>query len=335
MATDGSGVPLFAGAADADQLFMTTMEELDKKKGVENIIDIHDPVWAYLKRCNKIEHRSNISTHVTVKLMDKENSTVKDFTHYDDVDNTPQEALSEAKFSYGHTVGTQMYSREELVKNSGPEQMVDLIKTKQDQLQTSMTNHISMNVKGAQEADGRKPMGLRRVMAYNQTCGGINPTTAGYGYWNPQRMLKSDGVTPFALATEHREGLRRLDRMCSYQGFAPDVVMAGEDVYDAQQAWAEEKLRLSMDDIREKQGWGAHQMFTHNGKTWIYDPDLGAKTVEMWNFDFLKIRVHSGTNFQMQPWQMMESKVAKKRDCLVYMSVYCTQRNRHGFGTFT
>ena len=333
MAVDNTGVPLFAGAADADQLFLATMEELEKD--VQNIIDVHDPVWRYLERNNLIEKRADISQYVPVKLMDKENSTVKDFTHYDDVDNTPQEALSEAKFAYGHTVGTQMYSREELVKNSGPSQLIDLVKTKKDQLETSMTNHISSKLKGAQDADGRSMMGMRRIMAYNQTCGGIDPTVAGFAYWNPQRMLKGDNVTAYSLATEMREGMRRLDRLCSYQGFSPDVVIAGEDVYDAQQAWAEEKLRMSVDDLREKQGWGAHQMFTHNGKTWIYDPDLNAKTVEMWNFQYVKVRVHSGTNFQMQPWQMMESKVAKKRDCLTYMSVYCKQRNRHGFGTFT
>ncbi len=49
----------------------------------------------------------------------------------------------------------------------------------------------------------------------------------------------------------------------------------------------------------------------------------------------MKVRIHKGTNFVMGPWQMMEGKVAKKRDCLVYASVYCKRRNANGTMTFS
>lgn len=332
MSVSSTNVPLFAGVEDIEDMFIATMEEMDKE--VVNLIDINDPVYQYLKRNNLIEYRDSIGTHVPVKLMARENSTVKDFTHYDDVDNTPQDALDEAKFAYGHIVGTQMYSREELVTNSGPEQLIDLVETKQDQLQTTMTNHFSKRIKGAQEADGRMAMGLGRIVTYDATCGGINPTTPGFGYWNPQRMLKPAG-TQYALATEFREGLRRLQRLCSYQGEVPTVAICGEDVYDAAQAWAEGKLQMTLKDIKESSGWGDHEMFTVNGKTFIYDAEKTAKEINLFNFKRCKVRIHRGTNFIFEPWQMMEGKVAKKRNCLVYYAVYCTRRNVNGYGLFT
>ncbi len=281
MSVKSENVPLFAGIESLDDMFMATMEEMDKE--VENLIDIKDPIYQYLKKNGLIELRDSIGTHVPVKLLDKPNSTVKDFSHYDDVDNTPQDALAEAQFAYGHIVGTQMYSREELTKNSGDERLIDLVETKTEQLQTSMTNHFSQRLKGTQDADGRSMMGIGRIMTFDAVCGGIDPTKAGFGYWNPQRGLKSGGGQ-FALATEMRAGLRRLTRLCTQRNDAPDVQLAGEDVYDAMQAWAEEKLRMSLADIKASKGWGDFEMFDFNGRTVIYDPDMDAKTTQLINF---------------------------------------------------
>jgi hypothetical protein len=333
MAVNSSGVPLFAGIESLDDMFMTTLEEMDKE--IENHIDIHDPLYKYLKKHNLIEYRDSIGTHVPVRLLDKPNSTVKDFSHYDDVDMTPQDALSEGKFAYGHIVGTQMYSREELTKNSGKEQLIDLVETKMEQLQTSMTNHFSTRIKGTQDADGRQIMGIGRVLAFDQSCGGIDPTAAGFGYWNPQKGVKASGAQ-FALATEMRAGLRRLTRLCTYQGEAPDVLRCGEDVYDMMQAWAEEKLQLTLSDIKKSAGWGDFEMFEFNGRTIIYDADLAAKRAELLNFKKgIKVRIHRGTNFQFTNWKDVSGKVAKSRECLVYASVYTKRRNANGYIEFT
>lgn len=332
MAVNSSGVPLFAGVEDLDDMFLATMEEMDKEVGDE--ITIPHPFYKYLRDNNKIEFRDSIGTHVPVRLMDKVNSTVKDFSHYDDVDNTPQDALSEAKFAYGHIVGTQMYSREELTKNSGSEQLIDLVETKADQLQVSMANHFGTRLMGTQVADGRVFTGLGNIMAYNVACGGIDPTVAGFAYWNPQRMLKAGGGS-YSLATEFREGSRRLGRLCSYRGEVPHVVVCGEDVYDAAQAYAEGKLQLRLDELKDSLGWGNFEMFPMNGRTYIYDQAMDAKTQWMINCNKVKVRIHRGTNFAMQNWQMMEGKVAKKRDCLTYAAVYCKGRNYNGVGTFT
>jgi hypothetical protein len=333
MSVNSTGVPLFAGVEDIDDMFITTMEEMDKEVGDE--ISIPHPAWVYLKENNLIEYRDSIGTHVPVKLMDKENSTVKDFSHYDDVDNTPQDVLSEAKFAYGHIVGTQMYSREELVKNSGPEQLIDLVEQKQEQLEISMQNHFGTRLMGSQDADGRSFMGLGRVMAYDQSCGGITPTTTGFGYWNPQRGLKSGGGS-YALATEFRVGFRRLVRLCTYKKNTPDVFICGEDLYDEFQAYAEGKLQLRLDELKSQKGWGDFNMFPLNGQTIIYDEAMSAKTGWLFNFKkYVKVRIHSGTNFQFEPWQMMNTKVAKKRDCLTYASIYVKRRNANGYITYT
>lgn len=333
MSVNSTGVPLFAGIEDLDDMFISTMEEMDKDYSEE--ISIPHPLWRYLKDNNLIEYRDSIGTHVPWKIVDKPNSTVRSFSHYDDVDNTPADALSEAKFAYGHIVGTQMYSREELTKNSGKEQLLDLVSLKAEQLEISMANHFGATLMGSQDANGRDFMGLGRVMTFNAACGTIDPTAPGYGYWNPQQGLKSGGGQ-YALATEFREGFRRLERLTTYRGRRPTVFVCGEDLYDEFQAWAESKLQLRIDDLKSQKGWGDFEMFPYNGRTIVYDADMPAKTG--WLIDFkesVKLRIHRGTNFTFEPWQMMTNKVAKKRDCLTYAALYVKYRNSNGSITYT
>lgn len=333
MSVNSTGVPLFAGIEPLDDMFMATMEEMDRE--VEDEITIAHPLWEYLVRKNMIEYRSSIGTHVPVKIADKPNSTVKDFTHYDDVDNTPQDLLSEAKFPYGHIVGTQMYSREELVKNDGPEQLVDLVEEKADQLRTSMNNHWATKIMGTQDADGRSVMGIGRIMTVDAVVGGIDPTASGYGYWNPHNARVGDTAVKFALASEFRAGMRKLYRMTTYRSDRPDVLVCGEDVYDKHQEWAEGTLRMSLREIKESSGWGDYEMFSIHGDTIIYDDTLDPKTAWLLNFKKgVKVRIHSGTNFQFDTWQMMEGKKAKKRDMMLYAAVYCRRRNTNGIIEF-
>jgi hypothetical protein len=328
MSVSSTGIPLFAGIESVDDMFITTMDEMDKE--TQDEISIAHPVWKYLQDRDLIEYRDSIGNYVPVRLVDKPNSTVKSMTHYDDVDNTPQDALSEAKFPYGHIVGTQMYSREELVKNSGPEQLIDLVDTKSEQLSMSMVNHFGTVLIGTQDADGRNFMGLGRVVAEDQVCGGIDPTDAGFGYWQPQNPGS------YALATEMRAGFRKLDRMCTYRRDSPDAYICGEDVYDSMQDWAEGKLQLRLEDLKSQRGWGDFNMFPVHNKTIIYDEGLPAKVGWLLNFKrYVKLRIHRGTNFQYEPWQLLASKVAKKRDMLVYASLYVKRRNANGIITYT
>lgn len=330
---DRFDLPLFAGTQDKEQLFLATMDAL-KDDGAE-VIDIQDPIWKYLTGRNLIEYVDEIGTEVRIAIMDKENNTVKFHTGYDDVDNTPADAIGVIQYPYGQVVGTQMYNREELTKNTGQQQLIDMVKKKTEQINIGMTNFVSTWLKGTQTADGRKFTGLGNLIAHDTASGGVDPTQAGKDWWNPKLIYKT-GTTKYALATEMRSGLRKLYRQCTRYGTKPDLIICGEDVYDAHQAWAEEKLRVTMDEIKESSGWGDFNMYSVNGSTILWDEDMDAKTV--WAINFRKgvrVRIHRGTNFTFEPWQMMPNKVAKKRDCLLYMNVYAEDRRCLGSMQFT
>lgn len=317
-------LPLFAGTEDAEQLFLATMENLDAD--VQSFIDIMHPLWRYLKDRNLFKYKDSIGTEVRYAYMDRENGTVKFHTGYDDVNNVPADPLGVIQYLWGQVVGTQMYNREELVKNSGKQQLIDLVETKTTQLQESMTNFVAENLIGTQTADGRQFTGIGNIMAHDTASGGVDPTAVGKDWWNPQLIYKT-GTTKYALATEMRKGLRHLFRKCQRYGTAPDVLYCGEDVFDAMQDWAEGKLQIRVEELKQSRNWGDFNMFPVYGQTVIYDENLSAKKAWALNFRAgIQVMIHRGSNFTFEPWQMMTNKVAKKRDCLLYMNVAAKDR---------
>ncbi|WP_448215298.1 phage major capsid protein [Endozoicomonas sp. 2B-B] len=328
MATYRHNLPLFAGTQKTEDLFLHTLHELDKE--VVNELEIEHALYAYLKMNNLIKYQGDISTEITIPLLDKPNSTVKDFTGYDDADLTPQDATSYAKFLWGHIAGTQMYNREEMVKNSGEYKLLDLIETKTTQLKESMNNHFASRLIGNQDSDGRSILGLGRIMTPGAIVGGIDPSASGYAYWDVHNITKS-GVTKYSLADddEYRAGMRKTRRACTLNQKSPDVIFCGEDVWDKHCAMVENKMQFSPAEADAFKGFEAMK---DNGKIYIYEENLPAKRSWFMNFKHgIEVRVHKGTNFQMTDWENTPNKVqTKHRQCLLYASTVCKKRNLNG-----
>lgn len=348
-----NGSVLFAGIEPIDDMFMATMDEMDKE--ISDEVVISHPIWEYLQRNNLIEYRDSIGLYVPVHLRTKKNPTVQWHTGYQDANSTPAELLNEARFFYGHLTGRQLYNREELVKNQGEEQLIDLVEGKQDQLHSDLNEEFATTIIGTQDADGKKPMGLGRVMDETAACGGINPATPGNEFWKPFVCEKTPGVD-FALATEFRDGMRKLYRNLHVSGGGKKlgdnpkdgkgapvkhtsgyVLLCGEDLYNEHQKYAENALRITIADIKAQQSWGDFEMFDYNGTTIVYEPAMAAK--EGWLVNFkrgVRVRIHSGTNFTWTPWRFLDNKVeVKYRDNLTYAAVYAKSRRANGKITFS
>lgn len=346
MAVSSTGVPLFAGIEDLDDMFISTMEEMDRE--ISDELVIAHPFWEFIQKHNLIELRDDIGTHVPVRRRKTRNPTVQWVTGYDDAISTPAAVLDEAKFAYGHLTARQMYNREELVKNSGAGQLIDLVEAKADQAFTDANEEFANTIIGTQDADGRKPLGLGRLMDETASVAGVDP--ASDATWKPNRIYKT-GTTNFTLATEFRDGMRKLYRaqhvngggmslgqkMNGRGGMKRCLFLCGEDLYNEHQKWAENALQLTLSEIKGSSGWGDYEMFDFMGKTIVYEPSLAAK--EGWFLDMekgVRVRIHSGTNFKWTPWSLLPNKVeAKYRDLLTYVCVYSKSRRANARVVFS
>ena len=327
-------LPLFAGTEDTEDLFLASMSELDKE--LVNELKVDHPLWEYLQDKNLIKYQNDISTDIPIPLLDKPNSTVKDFTAYDDADLTPQDATSEARYLWGHIAGTQMYNREEMVKNTGRYKLLDLVETKTIQLKESINNHFGNKLIGQQDCDGRAFMGIGLILKKDVKCGGINPTDANFGYWNPQTPSKDGAGAKYALATDYRAAMRKLRRDCTMNNMSPDVYFMGEDVWDEHCKFVEDKTTIQL-SAEQAAKFAGYEMMVDNGRFYMYEKNLPAKTVWALNFKnrAVELRIHKNTNFAFQPWENTSGKIqSKHRHCLLYTAVVCRKRNLNGLLEF-
>ena len=325
-------LPLFNGTQETEDMFLTTLSELDTE--LVNELKVDHAIYNYLDSKKLIKFQKDISTDIVIPILSKENSTVKSITGYDDADLTPQDATTNAKYLWGHIAGTQMYNREEMVKNSGKHQLMDLIEIKTEQLKESINNHFADKLIGAQDCNGRDILGLGRIMTPGAVVGGIDPSASGFAFWDINQSFKDGTAEKWSLATDLRAGLRHLRRQCTKNGMAPDVYFCGEDVYDAILADMENKMQMTPEQMKTFEG---HEALAHNNLVYVYDKELDPKTAWALNFRNrgVELRIHSDTNFAFQPWENTAGKVqTKHRHCLLYSAVVCRQRNLNGLIEF-
>jgi len=318
-----------------EEIFLRTLEEREKA-APEDLISIYSPVYKYYKNMGFLEVVDDIGPYNPITVQTQENKTVKTWSGFDDADNAPSEGLKQAQALYGHLTAVEMYNYENMIKSSGRTQRIDLMKVMRDQTEGTVNNLLENILMGTQVADGRTPDSFGAVVAYDGALHSVDPTAVSWGdLWQPVKTYKT-GTTPFALATEFRTGMRKFVRALKLFDTRMRLFIAGEDVYDAAQAWAEDKLRVTFGDIKSSKGWGDSEMFDVNGRTWVYSDKLAAKTVWGINPYKCRIRVHSGTNMKYGPWENLPGKVAtRKRTLLHIMSVYTRDRRVNGSITFS
>ncbi|MEJ1355736.1 MAG: phage major capsid protein [Candidatus Sedimenticola sp. (ex Thyasira tokunagai)] len=329
MSTDATGVTLTHSDNTFD-MFIATMAEMPEVGA--NAIEGYIPLFDYLTRKNLIKMKGSIGPYIPVVIMDKENPTIRWISGYDDANSTPADVLSEGKAQYGHLTGRIVTNREEQVKNASPQQLIDLVEKKHDQLKIGLRKELNAGIMSSDEADGRKITGLGRIMDPTATLHGLAP--AKYDYWKPTQAFKT-GTTKFSLATERGAGLRKLFRKQTTvaAGTAPDVVLMGEDLWDAHMNFVESKMQVSVGEVdKVSPSMMGDVMIEVNGRTFIYSEEIGAKEAWSLNFrDALELRAHKGTWFHQTPWKDITSKVQTiAQDNLTYLSLFC--KNRRALG---
>jgi hypothetical protein len=295
-------------------------------------IRINHPLYALYESRGLIEMVSDWESYRPVDIVAKENSTVADFSAYEDLDESPQDILHQAKFGNGYIAGSQTYSFQEMLTLNSKARVIDLAKAKEQQLMDTMKNHFGSLVIGSHDSDGRKSMGIGRIFDVGASCGGIDPDNAGYEYWNPQVSYNGSGTTKWTLSTDLRAGMRKLERLCSYNFETPDVYLCGEDVYEAVCAFLEGKVGFVQPKLMQDQKvWTDFTMAQDQlGRVYIYDKDMDAKTAWLINTKRVHIRIHSAANFSYQDWRFMPGKEAKVRHVLVAYNIACSRRNSCG-----
>lgn len=179
------------------EIVTTTMQSRSRK-----LADNNTNNNALLMRLNE---RGNVRTAsggdvILQELSFADNSTVKNYSGYEELDISPSEVFSAGSFDWKQKAAAVSISGLEQLKNSGKERMIDLMEARISNAEDSMMNSVATDLYSDGTGDGGKQIGgLQLLVADTPTnsVGGIDRNTAIGAFW---KNISYDATTDGSAA---------------------------------------------------------------------------------------------------------------------------------------
>lgn len=212
---------------------------------------------------------------------------------------TDNENITAAEFTWKQLYANISINRLDELKNSGDSQILALVKNKVKIAEKTMLDQLSTGV----YSDGTDPksiVGLRDIVATDQTVGGIDQTT--YTWWQAQVDSSTTTLTLAAMQT--------LDNAATVNNDAPSVVSTTRTLYNSYYALLQPQQRFQ--DTETAKGGFSSLMF--NGKPMLPDSYCPANHMFFLNETYLHLFAHKSEDMRFEPFMKpinQNVKVAK------------------------
>jgi hypothetical protein len=215
-------------------------------------------------------------------------------------------------------------SRREKEMNSGPEQLINLLKHRTDVAMMSLVDRFNADLFAAQA--GTNLDGLQTLIGDAAGTVGAIAESAN-AWWAPQRD------TSALTAATFKDALLNIFNDCSRvkRGF-PDIMFTTQLIWEMMHGLIEDQgeFRLEMDNPAA--GFG-RKAIGFMGEPFVWDADCPAAHVYLLNSSTLKLRVYSGADFDLGPTKEPVDQHAFARAYYWMGNLTCLERRANGVMT--
>lgn len=365
MATIGDTGAPSTNTVYLDSLLTTTMDAYVGSGSLFDNIFKDSAFLAALRDMGGVDFQ-NGGERIRAPLMYGKNTTVKSYSGYETLDTTPQDGMTTAFYEWREVAGTISISRKEERQNSGEAAMLDLLKSKVSQAESSIREKVNRmllegTVSGATFVPGNSakdlnPLGwfLRKDSTANPTAGGNvgNISAVTESWWRPQTAVADSGTldtgNAFALSVTTYKGLvvflKRLYNYCSRgTGGAPNLFVADQKTYETYENALDDKVRYGSTKLADM-GFDNIKL---RGATMVWDEcvpglDTGelaednsatyTGTVFALNTRMYRLIIDSQTDFVSTPFIEPENQTARTAKILFMGNSVCGNLRKLGVG---
>lgn len=278
-----------------DNLLTSTLEYRAKTLA-DNVTD-NNALWRRLKERNKIKPISGGSK--IVEPLEYGAGDAVWYNGYDTITYTEKQLFTAAEYNMKLCAVPVGISGEDLLKNSGKEQVFDLFTAKIENAAKTMENVFAAAVYGdGTGSNGKEIGGLRLLVADTPTTGtvgGINRATAGNAFWRNQ----SSTVAAATFDSDPYKAMNSMYLACSRNTDKPDLIVTDDTMYAAYENSLQAQQRFSDAKL-------ANAGFTtlkFKGADVIYDGGHGghcpANHMYFLNTNYLYLRPHRDRNMKV------------------------------------
>lgn len=266
------------------------------KKLADNIFD-SNPLAARLKK-NSLEMIDG-GTSILQPLGYALNTASGWYQGAETLSTTDNEVITSAEYTWKQHYSNITISRLDELKNSGDKAMLNFVKEKTKIAEKTLVDNLGTGLYSA-GTDAKSIVGLRVIVAANQTVGGISQST--YSWWSAQVDSSTTTLTLSAMQT--------LFNAASIDSDHPTVIMTTRAIYNLYYALLQPQQRFVDSDTAK----GGFQNLLFNGVPVIADSHCPSAHMFMLNEKYLHLYVHKDENMRFEPFQKpiaQNVKVAK------------------------
>ena len=201
--------------ANYNEVFTSTLESRSRQ--------LADNVSLNNALLNKLREKGNIrkisgGSKILEELEYGEGDMVW-YSGYDTISYTPKQLFTAAEYALKLCAVPVAISGEDLLKNSGEEQVIDLFEKRIENAMKTMSNQMAKAVYGdGTGTSGKEIGGLQFLVADSPatgTVGGINRATSGNEFWRNKAAVQSQALTKDTIGAEMHKMYHSLCRRCS------------------------------------------------------------------------------------------------------------------------
>ncbi len=231
--------------SDYNDIFTTTL-----KNRSGQLADVVSNNNALLKRLQEKGHSRNISGgSKIVEELEYGQGDMTWYSGYDTIEYTPKQLFTAAEYSLKLCAVPVAISGEDMLKNSGHFQMMDLFEKRIENAVKTMSNKMAEAVYGDGTSAGGKAIGGLKLLIADApetgVVGGIDRSTTGNEFWRNKSTTVATPLTTDSIRPAMDKMYMSLNRGTD----KPDLIVTGNDLYSlfeqsltAQQRFTDSKL---------------------------------------------------------------------------------------------
>lgn len=249
------------------------------------------------------------------------NDTVSSYSGYDLIDTTPQEGLGWAEYAWKQHAGSVVISGEEVKKNSGSAQLINLLQAKVDQLKLSIADDMNAMLWATSVGNGGKDFdSIPTLVKASGTVGNVDPST--YTWWVSQTDASVDLTDP-AGVTDMNAMVNTIRTARS----KVDIEITTQAVYQAYEALALPNIRFTNTRLADL----GFEAIAHKTAELAFDPDCPSGTVYFLNSDRLEFVQHRDSWLTPTEFVRPYNQDAKVALILSMGNLITDSRRSHGY----
>lgn len=272
------------------ELAATTLEYYEKSLA-DNIFKRHVILNHFQKNGGTKMYPGGKS--IRVPLMYSANSTVKAFDGLDTLDLTYQDSVDAAEYNYKFYDVSIVFTMVDELKNSGPQQVLDLLEAKIKQAEMSLSERINNDFYNGAASDAKEITGIDTVIGTSGAYGGINAST--YSWWRSTVDSTSETLSVADMRTAKNSANNGAG------GARVSLIVTTQTLYEKYNALLTATITMNQPVSSEgkRLGDAGFTGVEFEGVPIRYDEDATAGSMYFLNTENLKLGIHSDANFKV------------------------------------